>query len=356
MFHKSINPYISNSLDESSYLILYDGYFIKPKHFPKISVVIPCYEKGEFLEKAFKSCIENQHLTKYQFNIEIICVDDGSTDQTLEIFNRLKKRYESIDILTNQSFPQYDKYPFKNNIHIKIYHFDDNRGSLYAKQFAIKKASGTYIMSLDADDEIIPDFMHRLLLLLDGRNDIDIIQFRLAVVNYTRELQYTNNTTTPNGKYNYKVFTYGKYPFHIMNFINLTTPIENAKYSIASNYIEKSKSNDIDKIDHAVFVGATKLKKMGRKNYMMWNLPGLIIKRDVIVKAIDSIAFNYSSIKISIFEDMLLCYGSYYFSNKTYFLDEVGYIYYKGIKKFKRENYGYIVLKLLRRLYRVKKK
>ena len=124
-----------------------------------------------------------------------------------------------------------------------------------------------------------------------------------------------------------------------MNFINLTTPIENAKYSIASNYIEKSKSNDIDKIDHAVFVGATKLKKMGRKNHMMWNLPGLIIKRDVIVKAIDSIAFNYSSIKISIFEDMLLCYGSYYFSNKIYFLDEVGYIYYKGIKKFKREKF-----------------
>lgn len=347
---KIITPNIINSLFNFERPILNNEYK------PIISVIIPCHEKGEFLEKAFKSCVEDQHLTKYRFNIEIICVDDGSTDNTFEIFHKLKKKYESINIETNQPFPKNDHNPFKNNIHIKIFKNNENKGSLYSKQFAIKQASGEYIMSLDADDELIPDIMHRLLLLLNNREDIDIIQFRLAVVNNTIEQEFLNENNPTRTNYTYSIFTYAKYPFEMKKSLKLTMPIEKAKYSLCEKYISESGTNDIDKNKHAIFLGATKMKKLSRRYYMMWNLPGLIMKRKIVVMGIDALNFNYSSLKISIFEDMLLSYASYYFSKKIYFLDEVGYIYFKGIKKFKRENHGRVVLRLLRRLYRSHKK
>lgn len=347
--------YFNNSINQSTSLVFIDTNNTTKDENPFISVIIPCYGKSEYLERAFKSCIDDQQLKRHQFNIEIICVDDGSKDNTYEVFCSLKKKYETINIETNTPFEEDDQNPFKNNVNIKIFKNERNKGALYSKQFAIKQASGYYIMSLDADDEIIPNFMHRLQLLLKNRNDIDIIQFRLAVVNNTIEQKYLKAINSTRKNYKYKVFTYAKYPFKIKKSINFTTPIQKAKYSLSENYINQTKSNDIDEIDHAFLFDRKSLKKMSRRFYLMWNLPGLIIKRKIVTKAIDSINFNYNSIKISLFEDMLISYASYFFSEKIYFLDEVGYIYFKVNNKFKRINQGQLVLSLLSRLYRTRR-
>ena len=91
-----------------------------------VSVVIPCYNSGIFIEKAIHS-VKNQTYN----NIEIVVVNDGSTDPyTLNYFKKIKNV-----TLINQK----------------------NKGLSHARNVGIKKAKGKYILPLDADDWIRKD-------------------------------------------------------------------------------------------------------------------------------------------------------------------------------------------------------
>ena len=91
-----------------------------------VSVVIPCYNSGIYIEKAINS-VKNQ---TYK-NVEIIVVNDGSTDSyTLKYFKNVKNI-----TLINQK----------------------NKGLPNARNVGIKKAKGKYILPLDADDWIRKD-------------------------------------------------------------------------------------------------------------------------------------------------------------------------------------------------------
>lgn len=89
----------------------------------KISVIMPVYNKQEYVSETLQS-IENQTLT----DIEVICVDDGSTDN-------------SIDIIEN----------FNNSFKLKILK-QDNSGPGIARNKGLEIANGEYIAFLDADD------------------------------------------------------------------------------------------------------------------------------------------------------------------------------------------------------------
>jgi len=101
-----------------------------------ITVIIPCYNIEKYVEK----CIESIERQTYK-NIEIIAVDDGSKDKTVEILNSLQKKYSNIKV-------------FKNN---------KNKGAAYARNFAIKKAKGEYIGFVDSDDYITEDYYEKLM-------------------------------------------------------------------------------------------------------------------------------------------------------------------------------------------------
>ena len=95
----------------------------------KISIIIPIYNAANFLPRCLDSCL-NQTLKA----IEIICVDDGSTDNTLKILNQYAKKDERI----------------------KIIH-QENEGTSIAREKATKVAEGEYIQFLDATDWIEVD-------------------------------------------------------------------------------------------------------------------------------------------------------------------------------------------------------
>lgn len=90
----------------------------------KISVVIPCYNVEDYVEK----CIDSVLYQSYK-NIEIICINDGSSDRTLSILQRYAKRYSHV-ILIDQK----------------------NTGLSGARNVGISIASGDRIMFLDSDD------------------------------------------------------------------------------------------------------------------------------------------------------------------------------------------------------------
>ena len=98
------------------------------KKEPKISVIIPMYNSN-YVKEAVDSVI-NQTLQ----DIEIIIVDDGSTDDSLQI---CKKNYS-------------------NNKRVKILQNESNLGSAFARNKGLDVATGKYICFLDSDDILLP--------------------------------------------------------------------------------------------------------------------------------------------------------------------------------------------------------
>lgn len=86
-----------------------------------VSVIIPTYNRAGFLEEALKSVLNQTYS-----NLEIIVVDDGSTDNTKEVLK-----------------------PFKDKIK---YFYQENKGPAAAKNTGLKSANGEYIAFLDSDD------------------------------------------------------------------------------------------------------------------------------------------------------------------------------------------------------------
>lgn len=115
-----------------------------------ISIIMPVYNSSQYLEEAIQSVI-NQNYEHW----ELICVDDGSTDQSLEIL----ERYRSA------------------NINIKIYS-QENSGPAQARKLAINESEGEYICCLDSDDIYSKDYLYETLkqaLLTDADVTIPIL-------------------------------------------------------------------------------------------------------------------------------------------------------------------------------------
>ncbi len=117
----------------------------------KISVVIPCYNHGEFLRQAMQSVM----LSEFD-SCEVIVVNDGSTDAlTLRIFDELEKDFSD-----------------KRNI---VFIHQENAGVSAARNNAVRLSRGEYILPLDADDKIRPNYLSRAAEILDNHPDIGVI-------------------------------------------------------------------------------------------------------------------------------------------------------------------------------------
>lgn len=320
------NRFIPNVQFFDSY-VFYDGKRIQRDFYPKVSVIIPCYQKGRYLPRAFKSCIEDQHLSQYHINIEIIGIDDASSDNTTQIFTDLKKKYETENVFNTTN----DQNVFKNNVNIKLFRFEKNKGALYTRIFAVNQSRADYLMSLDADDEFIPGIIPRLLSLINSRTDIDVIQFRLLCMSDITEKQHIllkkNNS---NLTFTYGLFFYGWLGFNVTEKVTLNDSITKLKYQFDRSSFNQIQT-DLNSIPNAHFINKTEIRKMLLIDRFMWNIPSIIIKREIMAKGIVALDFDPNYKKTSEYEDRLILYASYYFCENYYFLDEVGYIYHSGI-------------------------
>lgn len=116
---------------------------------PKISVIIPCYNQGQYLEEAIQSVL-NQTFK----DLEIIVVNDGSTDQ------------ETIEILNNFNMPK-----------TKIIHTTNQKLAM-ARNNGIKEAKGQYILPLDCDDKIGERYLELANDILDNNPETGIVYCR----------------------------------------------------------------------------------------------------------------------------------------------------------------------------------
>lgn len=101
----------------------------------KISVIIPVYNGGKHIINCLNSLEKQTHT-----NMEIILINDGSTDDTEEII----KKYSAKTCLTIQYFSQ------------------SNHGQAYTRNFGTGQATGEYIAYIDSDDYLDPDYLLKL--------------------------------------------------------------------------------------------------------------------------------------------------------------------------------------------------
>jgi len=142
---------------------------------PKISIIIPVYNVEKYLE----SCLESVVNQSYK-NIEIICVNDCSTDSSLDILNCYAARDNRLSIIDKKQ----------------------NGGLLSARKSGVDAASGEYLLFLDSDDYIKTDLCQ---FITDNvaKSKFDIIQFGIEVEDYSNNsanAQWLKNALQPENR------------------------------------------------------------------------------------------------------------------------------------------------------------
>jgi len=134
-----------------------------PTATPLISVIIPCYNHGHYLPEAVESILAQT----FQ-NIEIIVVNDGSTDQN------------TISVLKNFSRPK-----------TRVVNHEKNLGLPAARNTGIRLARGKYICCLDADDKLHPTYLEKALLLMESNTAINFVYSWTQVFGSEKRVWYT---------------------------------------------------------------------------------------------------------------------------------------------------------------------
>lgn len=121
---------------------------------PRVSIVIPLFDDADTVAATLESC-----LAQTLADIEVICVDDASTDDTAEVVERFQARDSRIRLVRRSQ----------------------NRSALQARRAGIAEARAPRVLFLDGDDELYPEAAEKALAAA-SRHDADLVGFGTEVV------------------------------------------------------------------------------------------------------------------------------------------------------------------------------
>jgi hypothetical protein len=121
----------------------------------RLSVILPTYNVEHYIERCIRS-LENQKLDPYSY--EIIVVDDGATDRSVDKVVALQEQFHNI-VLVRQP----------------------NAGLSAARNTGIKQAKGTYLLFVDSDDEVEANCLSAMLAIADRNPDTDLLGFNYRI-------------------------------------------------------------------------------------------------------------------------------------------------------------------------------
>lgn len=143
----------------------------------KISIIIPNYNGEKFLIQCLDSVVNQNYVNK-----EIIIVDDGSTDYSIEIIKKYIKKHSQDSI----------KFIFQSNLNASI-----------ARNEGIKVASGDYVLFLDSDDILENNIINKCIKDIK-KNNADLLIGNYKIIN-ENNIEIENNKDIIGGKeYNSK--------------------------------------------------------------------------------------------------------------------------------------------------------
>lgn len=149
---------------------------------PKVSIVMPVYNVESYLEESLESVLRQSFR-----DIEVICVNDGSTDQSKKILESAAKQDPRV-IVINQT----------------------NQGQSVARNVGIRTAVGNYIYFMDSDDKLAPHAIQRMYEAAE-KSELDVLLFDgiSFFENPTLEQEFPQYKTYYQRKYKYRKTSLG---------------------------------------------------------------------------------------------------------------------------------------------------
>ena len=194
----------------------------------EVSIIIPVYNVEKFLAKCLDSILCQ---TFAQDKIEVILINDGSKDNSLEICNEYSKKYSNIKVIDKK-----------------------NEGVSVARNTGIKKALGKYIMILDSDDFISEKTIENLHNFFEEHyNEIDLLTYPIT-------FYYVNERTELHPRY--KAYDKGTGIYDIDEYIYLNQSTVNIMFKNEQEvfYDSTMKLSEDQKFDTQLIM---KKKKIG---------------------------------------------------------------------------------------------
>ncbi len=189
-------------------------------HTPTVSVIIPVYNAEPYLRQSL-DCILGQTLTDF----ELICVDDGSTDQSPAILEEYAQKDTRIKVLRQE-----------------------NRGAGAARNLGFSHATGTYAYFFDADDLCSPELLEKTVARAE-KTGADIVAFDFIRFHEDGTVENRVGIHTDWLPPETEVFSYRDCPDRIMSVVNPTPWNKLCRTAFLREhqlkYEEISSSNDI---------------------------------------------------------------------------------------------------------------
>ena len=182
-------------LDKCLKNILINNSKIIPSQNPKVSAVIPFFNRQKTILRAIRS-IQNQNLT----DLEIILINDFSLDETMSIIEQIQKEDQRIKVINNKKV----------------------MGTLYSRSIGTLYAKGKYIFPLDSDDMLLDKDVYYTITNIADKGNFDLVGFRIIysignniLKNKIEEFYFSNHY------YNHSLFQpeLGLYPVKLGNVL-----------------------------------------------------------------------------------------------------------------------------------------
>lgn len=121
----------------------------------KVSILTAVYNTATYLPQCIESVLAQTHR-----DWQLICIDDCSTDGSLDIINRYAATDSRITVVRNA----------------------ENQGQAKARNAGLLHADGEIVTMLDSDDWIAPDALEKIVVAFEGSRDIDCVLFDMPVL------------------------------------------------------------------------------------------------------------------------------------------------------------------------------
>jgi glycosyltransferase involved in cell wall biosynthesis len=126
-----------------------------------ISIIVPCYNQGIYLKEAIQSALASTYRP-----LELIIINDGSTDNSLELAKELEAKHPEVRVLDQA-----------------------NAGVSKARNTGIAAAQGEYILPLDGDDLIAATYIEQAFAILSSHPEVKVV--------YCQAEKFTETTRKP---------------------------------------------------------------------------------------------------------------------------------------------------------------
>lgn len=118
---------------------------------PQVSVIIPCYNYGQWLTECVDSVLDQSAV-----DVDVLIINDASNDNSAEVAQLLAERDPRIHVIDHEK----------------------NQGQIPSVNEALQNANGDYIVKLDADDMLTPGSLARSVALLEAHPTVDFVYGR----------------------------------------------------------------------------------------------------------------------------------------------------------------------------------